>query len=257
MRRVLIVLSVMLLAACRVDTTVDITIGQDGSGHITVTAIADAGVVNQAPGLADDLRFDDAEKAGWTVSEPTATSDGGLRVELTHPFADPEEATALLQSINGSGGPLHNVVVSRTVEEGGTTVTIKGSLRIDGLAAFADPDVLAAVGAVPYAEQVVASTAGPNDAVHVTVEAHLRGKLTSATGTVADGNVSWVVPLDGSQLDMSTTAADDHATQKIWGIASNVALIVLVVWCVLAVAFITWVVRQRRRRSHRRSPRVV
>lgn len=251
-------LSVMLLTACRVDATVDITMGQDGSGHITVTAIADAGVVQQAPGLKDDLRFDDAKAAGWTVSEPTSTSDGGLRVELTHPFANPQEATALLQSINGSGGPLHNVTVSRKVAEGGTTVDITGSLRIDGgLDAFADPDLLAAVGGTPYAEQVVASTAGPSDAVHVTVEAHLPGKLTSATGTIANGGVSWVVPLDGSQVDMATTAADDHATEKMWGIASNGALIALVAWCLLAAAFIAWVVRQRRRRSHRRSPRVV
>jgi len=93
--------------------------------------------------------------------------------------------------------------------------------------------------------------------VHVTVEAHLPGKLTSATGTVADGSVSWIVPLDGSQLDMTTTAADDHATEKIWGIASNVTLVVLVVWCALAALFIAWVVRQRRRRNRRRSPRMV
>jgi hypothetical protein len=257
MRRAFIVVLVMLLAACRVDTTVDITMGEDGSGHITVTAVADADVVNQAPGLAEDLRFDDAKAAGWTVSEPSSTSDGGLRVELTHTFSNPEEATALLQSINGAGGPLHNVEVTRQVDDGGTTVNIKGSLRIDGLAAFADPDVLAAVGATPYAEQVVASTAGPNDAVHVTVQAHLPGKLTSATGTVADGTVSWLVPLDGSQLDMTTTGADDHSTQKMWGIASNAALIGLVVWCLLAAAFIAWVVRQRKRRSHRRSPQVV
>jgi len=257
MRRALIVLSVMLLAACRVDTTVDITMGQDGSGHITVTAIADAEVVKRAPGLVADLRFDDAQAAGWTVGVPAPTSDGGLKVEISHPFANPEEATALLQSINGPGGPLHDVAVSRTVDEGGTTVSIKGSLRIDGLDAFADPDVLAAVGATPYAEQVAASTTGPNDAVHVTVQAHLPGRITSATGTVADGAVSWVVPLDGSQRDMATTAADDHSTEKIWGIASNVALIGLVVWCLLAAGFIAWVVRQRRRRSHRRSPGVM
>jgi hypothetical protein len=261
MRRAFIVVLVMLLAACRVDTTVDITMGQDGSGHITVTAIADADVVKQAPGLAEDLRFDDAKAAGWTVTDPSATGDGGLKVELTHAFANPQEATALLQSINGAGGPLHNVEVSRTVGDGGTTVNIKGSLRIDGLGAFADPDVLAAVGATPYAEQVAASTAGPNDAVHVTVQAHLPGKLTSATGTVADGSVSWVVPVDGSQLDMTTAAADDHSTAKMWGIASNAALIGLVGWCVLAAAFIAWVVRQRKRRSdrriHHRSPGVV
>jgi hypothetical protein len=257
MRRAVIVVFVMLLTACRVDTTVDITMAQDGSGHITVTAIADADVVNQAPGLAEDLRFDDAKAAGWTVTEPAATSDGGLKVELTHSFETPEEATALLQSINGSGGPLHDVAVSRTVDDGGTTVNLTGSLRIDGLDAFADPDVLAAVGGTPYAEQIVAATAGPNDAVHVTVQAHLPGKVASATGVVGDGSVSWVVPLDGSQLDMTTTAADDHSTQKMWGIASNAALVALVVWCLLAAAFITWVVRQRKRRSHRRSPRVV
>jgi len=257
MRGALIVMSVVLLASCQVDTSVDISMDQDGSGHITLTAVADADVVAQAPGLADDLRFDDAEAAGWTVTPPAPTSTGGLKVELTHSFATPEEATALLQSINGSGGPLHNVVVTRTVDEDGTTVSLKGSLRIDGLAAFADPDVLAAIGATPYADQVVASTAGPNDAVHVTVEAHLPGKITSTSGTAAVNGVSWLVPLDGSQVDMATTAVDDHGIAKIWGMASNVALIALVVWCALAAAFIAWVVRQRRRRNHRRSPQTV
>ena len=78
MRRGLIVIAVIFLAACHVDTTVDIKMHSDGSGTITVTAIADADVVNQAPGLADDLRFDDAVAAGWTVTGPTSTSDGGL-----------------------------------------------------------------------------------------------------------------------------------------------------------------------------------
>jgi hypothetical protein len=39
--------------------------------------------------------------------------------------------------------------------------------------------------------------------------------------------------------------------------ASNVALIGLVVWCAIAAAFIAWVVRQRKRRAQRRSPRPV
>jgi heme/copper-type cytochrome/quinol oxidase subunit 2 len=57
---------------------------------------------------------------------------------------------------------------------------------------------------------------------------------------------------------MATTGVDDHSTAKIWGIASNVALIGLVIWCVLAAAFIAWVVRQRKRRmNHHRSPRPV
>ena len=39
----------------------------------------------QAPGLAADLRFDDAVAAGWVVEGPTATADGGLTVTLRHP----------------------------------------------------------------------------------------------------------------------------------------------------------------------------
>jgi hypothetical protein len=257
MRRGLIVIAVVLLAACHVDATVDIAVEADGSGTITVTAIADADVVSQAPGLAEDLRFDDAEAAGWTVTAPVATADGGLQVELSHDFANPEEATALLQSINGSGGPLHGVVLSRGIDERGTIVSLTGSLRIDGLAAFADPDVLAAIGATPYAEQVAASNSSPSQAVGVTVRAELPGQITSATGTVENGSVSWIVPVDGSQIDLGTTATDDHGTARIWGVASNVALIALVGWCIVAAAFIAWVVRQRKRRVQHRSSRAV
>lgn len=257
MRRALIVIAVLLLTACRVDATVEIAVKDDGSGTVTLTAVADAGVVSQASGLAEDLRFDDAKTAGWTVTGPTTTPDGGLSVVVSHDFANPEEATALLRSINGTGGPLHDVVLARAVDDGGTTINLTGTLRIDGLAAFADPDVLAAVGATPYARQVDASSASPTEAVGITIRAELPGKVTSPNGTVKSGAVSWIVPLDGSHLDLATTAVDDHGTAKIWGVAATVALIALVAWCVLAAAFIAWVVRQRGRRARRRRPRPV
>ena len=51
--------------------------------HITVTAVADADVVNRAPGLAEDLRFDDAESRGLDGHGARRdTDDGGLQVEL-------------------------------------------------------------------------------------------------------------------------------------------------------------------------------
>ena len=256
-RRVLMLIAVMSTAACRVDTTIDIAVGSDGAGTITVNAVADRDVIEQAPGLATDLRFDDAQRSGWSVSGPAATPDGGLQVELSHAFANPEEATALLQSINGTGGPLHGATLTRRVDVNGTSVSLAGSLRIDGLTAFSDPDVLAKVGATPYAEQVAAANLSPTDAVGVTVRATLPGTINSATGTVATGNVSWVVPLDGSQLDLATTAVDDHSTAKIWGIAATVALVVLIAWCVVAAVFIAWVVRQRRRRVHHRGRRTL
>jgi hypothetical protein len=91
----------------------------------------------------------------------------------------------------------------------------------------------------------------------VTVKAELPGTIKSTTGTVKDGSVSWIVPLDGSQLDLSTTATDDHATARIWGVAANVALVALIGWCLVAALFITWVVKARQRRSRGRAPRAV
>jgi len=252
MRRALVAIVVILLTGCRVDTTIDISMNGDGRGTITLTATADSGVVSQAPGLAEDLRFDDAKAAGWTVTPPVATSDGGLQVKVTHDFANPQEATALLQSMNGTGGPLHTVTLTRVLDGSGTTITLAGSLRIDGLAAFADPDVLAAIGATPYADQIAASNTSPSQAVGVTVSAELPGRITTRTGTAKDGSVSWVVPLDGSQLDLGTVAVDDHGSAKIWGIAANAALIAMIAWCVIAAAFIAWVVQARKRRIRRR-----
>jgi len=60
-----------------------------------VRVIADADVVDQAPGLADDVRTEDLTASGWTVDGPTPTSDGGLQVELHHPFANVAEANAI------------------------------------------------------------------------------------------------------------------------------------------------------------------
>jgi hypothetical protein len=257
MRRALIVIAALALSACRVDAMVAVTVNQQGAGTIVVTATADADIVKQAPRLAEDLRFDDAVAAGWTVPKPTSTTDGGLTVELTHSFATPEEATALLQSINGTGGPLRGVALTRTVSQSGTRIALAGAARIDGMAAFSDPDMLTALKGTPYADQIAAANLSPAQAVGVTVRATLPGKLSTATGTVKDGVVSWTVPLDGTQLDLATTAVDDHSAAKIWGAAANVALAALAVWCVLAVAFIVWVARKRKRRARHRRPRAV
>ena len=133
MRRALLVfVAALTVSACQVDTSVEVKVEADGSGTITVNATADADVVAQAPGLAEDLRFDDAVAAGWTLQGPSATDAGGLSVTLTHDFATVEEATSLLASVNGSGGPLHDVAVTRTVTDDEITTSLEGTLRIDG-----------------------------------------------------------------------------------------------------------------------------
>ena len=92
-------LVLVALAGCRVDVVVDLTLAEDGTGEMVVTATADAEVVEQVPGLAEDLRFEDAAAAGWTVEGPTATDAGGLTITLRHAVSSAEEATNLLASL--------------------------------------------------------------------------------------------------------------------------------------------------------------
>lgn len=260
MRRLITLVVVALaLTACKVDTTVDVAVKADGSGVITLTAVADADVVAQAPGLAEDLRFDDAIAAGWELTPPAATDAGGLKVVLTHAFATVEEATALLQSINGASGPLHDVALTRVVTDDDITTSLTGALRVEGgIDAFADPDVLAAIGGSPYADNIAATGLRPTDVVTFTFSADLPGDAaTPATGSV-DGEqaLTWSVPMDQTSIDLTSSSVLAQGTpSSIWGTVATIALVVLVAWCVLAVAFIAFVARARKQRAQRRPVR--
>ncbi len=262
MRRALALLvAALALTACKVDTTVDVKVNADGTGVITLTAVADADVVAQAPGLAEDLRFDDAVAAGWLLTPPAATDTGGLQVVLTHPFATVEEATALLTSINGNGGPLHDVAITRAVTVDDITTALAGTLRVDGgLDAFADPDVLAAIGGSPYADNIAATNLRPTDVVTFTLTADLPGKpATPSTGTTGtkgndEQSLAWSVPLDGTSVDLATTAVLAQGTpSSVWGTVATIALIALIAWCVIAIAFIAFVASARKQRARQRA----
>ena len=274
-RRVLLVLvAALALAACKVDTSVDVVVQPDGSGTITLTAVADAELVSKAPGLAEDLRFDDVEAAGWTVEGPTVTDDGGLQVVVSHPFATVQEATALLQSLNGPDGPLHDVVIGRTVTDDDITTTLSGSIRVsNGLDAFADPDVLAAIGGSPYADDLAAANLRPSDVLTFTFTADLPGDpvvdpsstvaTTSPEATTDDAAPTrdddlhvWSVPLDGTNADLATTSVLAQGSGGgVWGTVATVALVALIAWLVFAAGFILLVAKARRDRARRRAAR--
>lgn len=258
-RLLALAVAALALTACKVDATVNVTVKADGTGAITLTAVADADVLAQAPGLAEDLRFDDAIAAGWVLTPPAATEAGGLEVVLTHEFATVAEASALLQSVNGVGGPLHDVALTRTVTNDDITTSLAGTLRVDGgIDAFADPDVLAAIGGSPYADNIAATGLRPTDVVTFTFNADLPGEPpTPATGTAGgEQTLTWSVPLDGTTADLTSSSVLAQGTpSSIWGKVSTIALVMLVAWCVLAAAFIAFVARARKQRANANSTR--
>jgi hypothetical protein len=235
---------------CRVDVTVDVSMEQDGSGTLDVVLVADAEVVSQAGGLEDDLRFDDLVDAGWEVVDPLPTEDGGLQLTLTHAFAAPEELTALLASLNGTDGPFKTVSFRRTASTSDIAFTITGTGRVDaGLASFADADLVAAVGATPYAEDVAIAGLSQSEAVVLTLRVDLPGDTERTTGTETDGTISWVIPLDSRPIDLATATSLGLDGGGGWSIAASVLQVLFVGWLVVAGVVLAYVGLARRRRG--------
>lgn len=264
MHRLRTIVAVLILsvacAACTVDITIDVKMAADGSGTITVTATADSDIVTQAPNLVEDMRLDDIKAAGWSVQGPAKTPSGGLEIVLTHPFTTPKQAMAILADLNGPSGPLKSITLARTKKGDTTTYSLGGILQIDGgLDAFADADLVAAVGATPYAAQAAASGGSPEQAVTVKFRAKLPGTVKSSTATSGSASsptgLAWPVPLDGTIVDV-TTQSTQHDAKNIWASPlARGAKIAFYVWIVAAACFIIYVILARRRRRHIRALR--
>lgn len=251
MSRVLaVVAGALVLVGCRVDVTVDLEIGADGTGQVVVIGTADAEVVERAPGLAEDLRLDDATATGWTVEGPTPTEDGGLTVTLRHPVASAAEATNLLASL---GPPFSDVRLERTTVEDETTVTLSGQLTLaNGFDSFADSELLATAGRSPYADELTGRT--PAESMSVVFRADLPGNVEETTGERRDGALEWDAPLDGTSADLTTRALQQPASGGSWARPVSIAaLVLLLAWIAAVVAFVVSVVRVRRRRRTRRT----
>ena len=258
-RITLVLVSLLALTACRLDVTVDVVMEPDGTGDVIVVAVADPELVAQVPDLVDDLRLDDAVANGWVVDGPTEAADGSLTITLTHDFTSHVELANVLNSI---GPPFTQMAAARTTEDEQTTNAVNGELQlVNGFEAFADADLVAAVGGQPFAEEIAATGATPEESMSFTFRVALPGELVSAeNGTeVDDGVIEFVAPLDGSSLNVFTSAVQRPAgAGSAWASPlSTAAFVALVVWVVLAGLFIAFVAiaRGNKRRNRERALR--
>jgi hypothetical protein len=253
-RAFLIVISALALMGCRLDVEVDVVIEPDGTGVVTVHAVADQELAGKIPGLVEDLRFDDAIAAGWTIDGPTTTDTGSVEITMTHGVSSPEELANVLNSI---GPPFTNMGAARTTVDDQTTNAIDGVLTLpNGFESFADADLVAAVGGLPFGDEFAASATTPAESMSVTFRVALPGELVSTpTGIEVEADVfEWTAPLDGTSVSVATQTVQRPAEGGSWaGPLATAAMVALIVWIVLAVAFIAFVLGARRKRAqHRR-----
>lgn len=258
-RLAFVLVSLLALSACRLDVTVDVVMEPDGTGVVTMDAIADAELIAQVPDLADDLRLDDAIANGWVVDGPTEAADGSMTITLTHDFTGYEELANVLNSV---GPPLVDMKAARTPGEEQTTNAIDGQLQLpNGFASFADTDLIDAVGGMPFADQFAATAATPAESMSFVFRVSLPGELISAeTGTeVDDGVIEWSAPLDGRAVNVYTATVQRPASESAtWASPlSTAAFVALVAWLALAAVFIAFVAiaRGRKRRTRERALR--
>lgn len=255
-RRILLALAAPValcsLTACRVDMAVDVTMVQNGSGKVTVTVTADEQVVEQAPGLAGDLRLDDLTDAGWTTEGPVGTPSGGLSIELAHTFDTPEQATALIATLNGPSGPFKAVAFTRVGHTASIEYHITGQTRVNGLDGFVDPDLLAAVGATPYADAIEANGDTVDDDIGLTFNATLPGDIDTTTATSRNTPLKWTIPLDDTVVDLTTNSTASLERGRGWTVLATLSFVAFGMSMLLGIAFVAIIARRQHHRRRRR-----
>jgi hypothetical protein len=151
MRRILVVVlfACLLLAGCKVDTTVTLAVHDDGSGFVRIKVALDAEAVQNAEAgggrLEDRVRLGDLQGAGWKVSPWKRSPDGSATLSLRKDFADAGAVAAIFAEVNGKEGPLRGVALERDHNVLFTRYKLTGVADLSQLTAgvAADPEVAA------------------------------------------------------------------------------------------------------------------
>lgn len=225
-------------SACRVDVSVGVDANADGSGRVRAAAVLDADAVDQLvgeaagdPAQADPtkrIKVDDLRAAGWTVTGPAPTDDGGLEVVATQRYDDAADARRLLAEVAGDPGPFRDVSLRQTRSFFKTRTDFAGTVDLDaGLGAFTDPDLRSALEATDEAPLGVTTAqleARLGEAIDrmfgLQVAVRLPGRVTSNAPTETDNGAVWAPSL-GEEVVL-------EASSERWNVGNLIALAVAV-----------------------------
>ncbi len=135
-------LALLLLAGCDARLNVEVEAGPDGSGEVRAAVVLDREAAAQVPDLAQLVRVDDLEEAGWRVEGPSARDDGGSRIEAVKSFRSPQGAARVMSELSGPTGPFRGFRLDVEHSYLHTRATLAGTVDLTrGLEGFSD-DVL-------------------------------------------------------------------------------------------------------------------
>jgi hypothetical protein len=246
MRRLLVVVvACLLLAGCKVDTTLTINVHDDGSGSVRVRVALDADAVQNAQAgggmLEDRVRLGDLQAAGWTVTPWRRAPDGSATVSLRKNFANARDLAGVIAELSGKDGPLRGVTLERNRGFLSTEYKVTGDADLSGLTAGIadDPEVVAQLTGqrvdVAQIDQRLARQI--NDAFRLRIRFVFPG-----------GDVTEVRPEPGKKVSLATSTSQFDTTRAL-------LLAGAVVLGALGVVLLVRGELRRRRQGRRGRPR--
>ncbi len=138
---VTLIVSSVLLGACRVDSLVDVEVSENGSGTVTATVTLDPDAAKQL-GDPSKVLTNDLTDAGWQVEAPATDPGGAVTFVARRPFASPEELPAVLDEVAGAGAFIRETDLTVTSGQLGTDYSFSGRLVSSGdVAALSDAEL--------------------------------------------------------------------------------------------------------------------
>jgi hypothetical protein len=241
----LFLVAIALLAGCKVDARVAVTVRADGSGTVTARVTLDADAVNRLTrhaSLARAVPLDDVRAAGWTVSG-WKTSEGSATITLSHDFVGQDDLVSLLKDLAGSTGLLRDAHLTRSRSWLSATdsIAVTGDLR----------DLSAGVKADAALAQNLAGAGIDVDALDAQLRSELGDAFTLTLSVRApDGDTKSVTLRAGDQERVTATSTRTH-TARVVLVVVGVGLLVLA----LVLTGASMAASSRRRRASSASDR--
>lgn len=192
--------------------------------------VLDKEAAAQAPNLAQDLRLDDLDAAGWKVKGPSRSDDGEFRVEAVKSFATPAGAGPVVEELGGPKGPFRDfrLQVERSFLE--TRTSVDGTVDLSG-------------GLEGFSDEVLTQRLGSPLGVDVaTVERQLgrplREMFRVEVGARLPGEAPRVVtPALGQRVELSASAKRvnvERIAAAVVAVVAGLALLAVLLWRLLA-----------------------
>jgi len=195
--RGLVLVAVVLLAGCKVDARVDVTLRADGSGTVAAKVTLDAEAVQRLTSqgsLTSAVPLDDLRNAGWRVSAWKRDRSGGAAITLSHGFVSQVDLARRLADLTGPDGALRDPRITRTRGWFGASdkIAVTVDLRDIGAGVKSDAELAKRLQAAGLDVNTLDAqlTSELKDALRVTLAVHAPDRSSRAIELRAGGHAT-------------------------------------------------------------------